>query len=136
MAPERAPCFYDQNPQLECPLAEGKFPVPNSCTKYFFCFDWEIAGFFECTGGWHFLPQAQTCGPAEHSSCRDDQSPSLECRGVDGMFPVPNSCTEYFFCFNSEIIGFFECADGWHFFPGAVEGEGECGVANGPCVYG
>ena len=78
VAPDRAPCFYEQNPPLECPLPEGKFPLPNSCTKYFFCFDSEIIALFECQDGWHFIPGAVAgegeCGPGP-DVCEFDQIP-------------------------------------------------------------
>lgn len=62
MPAEKAPCFYALNPPLTCPLDfNGKVPVTDSCTQYFFCYENEIIGFYECTGGFHFSEANQTC---------------------------------------------------------------------------
>jgi len=92
--------------ELECPLPDGRFPIPGSCTQFIECTNSQSVT-LSCPPGLYFNTALTECDYPDNAACteaaasttntiapRDD----FEC-AEDGTFPVPEDSSQFYLCY-------------------------------------
>ena len=92
--------------EFKCPVVDGFFPIPESCTQFIECFNSQPVT-LSCPPGLHFNPDLLVCDYPENAGCTGTAASTkntiapradFEC-AEDGAFAVPEDSSQFYLCY-------------------------------------